>query len=75
MLSMNQTITMGDLKRLEEMANSLLAVVQMAKTDLNEAIAENDEDLYAQHCVDIEDEVDDLWTSIGDWVADCNRNE
>ena len=75
MLSINQTITMGDIKRLEEMANSLLEIAQMAKTDLGEAIADDDADLYAQHCVDIEDEVDDLWTSIGDWVADCNRND
>ena len=75
MLSMDQKITMGNLKRLEEMANSLLKNIQTAKTELGEAIANDDALVYEMCSVDLIDEVDYLWTSIGDWVADCNRND
>ena len=68
MLSMEQKITMGDIKRLEEMANSLLEIAQMAKTDLGDALADDDADLYLQHSIDIIDETSTIINDLNDWV-------
>ena len=74
MLSINKPITLGDIKRLAEMADELQRIVEMAKMDLNQNITDDDEDGYRQNCVDIADEVENVWLTIGDWKNDVENN-
>ena len=74
MLSINKPITLGDIKRLAEMADELQRIIEMAKTDLNQNISDDDEDGYRQNCVDIADEVENVWLTIGDWKNDVENN-
>ena len=74
MLSINKPITLGDIKRLTEMTEELLTIAQNAKLDLNQNIADDDEDGYRQNCIDIADEVEHVWLSIGDWKNDVENN-
>ena len=74
MNSIDQTITLGQIRRLTDIANQLLTIAQTAKTDLNEAIANDDADAYRQNEIDIIDETNDLWTELGDWIA-ANESE
>ena len=74
MLSITKPITLGDIKRLTEMAEDLLAIADNAKLDLNKNITDNDEDGYRSNCEDIADEVEHLWLSIGDWKNDVENN-
>ena len=74
MLSIDKPITLGDVKRLAEMADELMNIVNNAKLDLNQNIDDDDEDGYRQNCVDICDEVESVWLSIGDWKNDVENN-
>ena len=74
MLSIDKPITLGDIKRLTEMAEELLTIAQNAKLDLNQNIDDDDEDGYRQNCIDIADEVENVWLTIGDWKNDVENN-
>ena len=74
MLSINKPITLGDIKRLAEMADELMTIANNAKLDLNQNIADDDEDGYRQNCIDIADEVENVWLSVGDWKNDVENN-
>ena len=74
MLSIDKPITLGDIKRLAEMADELMTIANNAKLDLNQNITDDDEDGYRQNCIDIADEVENVWLAVGDWKNDVENN-
>ena len=73
MLSMEQNITLGDIRKLKEMAEELMALATAAKNDINKAIDDNDADAYTEIETDLIDETQMLWESLGDWVNNAEK--
>ena len=73
MLSMEQNITLGDIRKLKEMAEELMALATAAKNDINKAIDDNDADAYTAIETDLIDETQMLWESLGDWVNNAEK--
>ena len=68
MLSIEQTITMGDIKNLKELANELLQLAESARMDLNHAIDNNDLTAYEEVESDLIDEVQTVKFELADWL-------
>lgn len=68
MLSIEQKITLGDVKNLKDLANELLHLVESARMDLNYAIDNNDVAAYDEFENDLISQVETVKFELGDWL-------